>query len=864
MYQHTREWLEVTLASVGDAVVATDLEARVVLLNPIAERLTGWTQREAQGRPVDEIFVILNERTREPAQNPALRALAEGSIQGLANHTILIARDGSERGIDDSAAPIRDAEGRIYGVVLVFRDVTAQREAERRRAARLAVTQILAQGASTEESGQRVVEALARELGWDAACLWMLDEQAQVLRHRAAWSSSGSGLEAFLAQECSTPLARGVGLAGRAWSENGVVWLENGASDLRSGAAAGPLEMAVGLGPALEVRPAALDRVPSGLACPIPIDGKCQGALVLYSRVHQEPDDDLAETVSTLAAQLGQFTQRRRAQADLQRSERTLRFLHQASESLADLVDYRSTLQRVAGFAVPDFADWCAIHMAGPDGEIEQVAWVHRDPTRAEQVLEAFLLHPLDPNQEYGVPRVLRTGKPELVRVITDEMLQTAARTPDHLRLLRELRLSSSIIVPLRSKEGVIGALRFVTAESGRRYTRADLATAQDLASRAAIAIENALLYERSRESERRKDEFIATLAHELRNPLAPIRSGLDVLSIDPSSLTSTVKIMRRQLDHLVRLADDLLDVSRITHGKVELRRETMELGAVLDAAVTAVRGAAERSGHQVVVTRAAEPIWLDADPVRVLQVIENLLNNAIKYTDSGGRIEAAIERDGDFAVIRVRDDGIGIDPEHLAEIFEPFTQASSGIDRSQGGLGIGLTLVRHFVTMHGGTVSASSAGPGQGSEFVTRLPIGKAPSAQASTDESPGTGRPESRCVLVVDDNVGAASMLALLLSRLGADRVETAADGFTAVRKAEELLPDVILLDIGLPGMDGYQVARELRQRPELDRAVLVALTGYGQEQDRARSREAGFDEHLVKPASVGDLQRVLTMTR
>jgi CheY-like chemotaxis protein/two-component sensor histidine kinase len=321
---------------------------------------------------------------------------------------------------------------------------------------------------------------------------------------------------------------------------------------------------------------------------------------------------------------------------------------------------------------------------------------------------------------------------------------------------------------------------------------------------------------------------------------------------------------MRRQLAHLVRLADDLLDVSRITHGRVELRREAMELGAVLDAAVAAVRGAAETSSHQIVVTRAAEPIWLDADPVRVLQVIENLLSNAIKYTDDGGRIEVAIERDGDFAVIRVRDDGIGIERDQLAEIFEPFTQASSGIDRSQGGLGIGLSLVRHFVGLHGGTVSASSEGPGKGSEFVTRLPIGKTSPPPASTEDGPRQGGAGSRCVLVVDDNVGAASMLALLLGRLGADRVEVAADGFSAVRKAEELIPDVILLDIGLPGMDGYQVARELRQRPQLERSVLVALTGYGQEQDRARSREAGFDEHLVKPASVDDLQRVLTMSR
>jgi CheY-like chemotaxis protein/anti-sigma regulatory factor (Ser/Thr protein kinase) len=247
-----------------------------------------------------------------------------------------------------------------------------------------------------------------------------------------------------------------------------------------------------------------------------------------------------------------------------------------------------------------------------------------------------------------------------------------------------------------------------------------------------------------------------------------------------------------------------------------------------------------------------------------VKQVLENLLSNAVKYTPAGGSIEVTVEHEDGFAAVSVRDDGIGIDPDLMAQIFEPFTQVSSHLERPRGGLGIGLTLVRQFTEMHGGTVSASSGGRDRGTEFVVRWPIAAAPAAEVAPNERRMDLSSIGRRVLVVDDNQPAASMLALLLEHLGVQRVDVAPDGVAAVSKARELLPDVVLLDIGLPGMDGYQVARELRRHRELDRAVLVALTGYGQEQDRLRSREAGFDEHLVKPASIEDLQRVLSMTR
>jgi CheY-like chemotaxis protein len=279
---------------------------------------------------------------------------------------------------------------------------------------------------------------------------------------------------------------------------------------------------------------------------------------------------------------------------------------------------------------------------------------------------------------------------------------------------------------------------------------------------------------------------------------------------------------------------------------------------------VAAVRSAADEKGHHLTVALSEGPIWLDADPVRVLQVLENLLSNAVRYTNSGGSIEISVGREDGFAAVRVRDDGIGIDADLIAQIFDPFTQASSAVDRSRGGLGIGLTLVREFTEMHGGSVSASSEGRDRGSEFAVRWPLAPAPGKGAAQGAASSRTAPAGRRVLVVDDNDAATSMLALLLERLGAERVEVATDGDEALRKARALLPDIVLLDIGLPGKDGYQVARELRGQRELEGVVLVALTGYGQEQDRLRSREAGFDQHLVKPASIDDLRRVLALTR
>ncbi len=383
---------------------------------------------------------------------------------------------------------------------------------------------------------------------------------------------------------------------------------------------------------------------------------------------------------------------------------------------------------------------------------------------------------------------------------------------------------------------------------------------------------------------DRRKDEFLAMLAHELRNPLGAISNAGHVLDQSPSADPRTrelVAVIGRQSRHLSRLVDDLLDVSRLTRGKIELRKQPVELRSIVEGAVETTRPMMERQGHHLTVSLPGPAVWLKADATRIQQVLANLLSNAAKFTDPGGRIDLAAEvRDG-HAVLRVRDDGQGIEPELLPRIFDLFVQEDRSLARSHGGLGIGLTLVRSLVERHGGTVEARSDGPGKGSELLVRLPtIGDhplesppdSPAARPvsandtdiandtdSADIADGDEATGPASILLVEDNVDAAEALAELL-RLWGHEVEVAHDGADAVRVAQERRPDVVLLDIGLPGMDGYQVAGALRALPDLHAALIVALTGYGQESDRQRSRQAGFDNHLVKPVDLEELRRLV----
>lgn len=532
----------------------------------------------------------------------------------------------------------------------------------------------------------------------------------------------------------------------------------------------------------------------------------------------------------------------------LKHAEERTRMLADAGRVLGASLDYTTTLADLSRVVVPRLADWYAIDLIDENGNLQRVSVHHPDPARVELAHELFRSYPSSREDGRGAWRVIDTGEAEWMEEILPSLLEQAARDEHHLRILRGLDLRSYIIVPLVAREAVIGVLTLVYAESKRRYAPADVEVATDLARRAAVAVDNARLFAQLQHEHRRKDEFLATLAHELRNPLAPIRNGLAVLAAapDPAIAARMREIMERQLAQMVRLIDDLLDLSRVTRGVIELRRERVEVATVVAAALETSRPLLDAAGVAYAIRLPARELRIDADPTRLAQVLTNLLNNAAKFTPRGGQVEVRVHEEGPDCVLDVQDTGIGIEPTRLEQVFEMFARGPDSA--AHGGLGIGLTLARHLVQLHGGSLRATSEGVGRGSRFTVRLPL--AP-CQADHPAKPtgarGAGATPHR-VLVVDDNLDAAETLATLL-RMDGHQVQVAGSGAEAIAEAARVAPELAFLDIGLPDMSGHELARRLRalQRGPLR---LVALTGWGRDEDRARAREAGFDAHLTKP--------------
>jgi len=557
---------------------------------------------------------------------------------------------------------------------------------------------------------------------------------------------------------------------------------------------------------------------------------------------------------------------------DRKQFENRMSFLAQASGILYASLDYETTLQSLADLMVPSFADWCMVCLL-EGNRIKTVAVAHRDPEKVAWVRQFSDRYEPKLNAPYGMGKVIRTGQSEMVPEISEQMIVAAAEDRDHLQLLRELKMTSAIIVPLKVQGKILGAATFLQAESSRRYSSEDLLFAEEIAQNTANAIENARLYQRMRESDNAKTQFLSMLAHELRNPMAPILSSLDLLNFhaeNNSELQQTTELMGRQVRQMSRLLDDLLDVSRIIHGKIQLTKKDFDLNTVIQFALETTRGLKEEFGHTLSVSLPSRPVYIHADPVRIEQIIVNLLNNAYKYTEPRGTVWLTVTEQNSEAVIRIKDTGIGISPQMLPKIFELFSQADNTLSRSYGGMGIGLTLVKNLVQMHGGTVTANSAGLGTGSEFVIRLPIETAsaqPQPQANFgfegngsphSPTPQPSRPAQR-ILVVDDNKDAAHALGRLLQKIGHE-VAYAYDGPSAVTTALNYQPGIILLDIGLPEMDGYEVAQRIRKTSMLQGVLLVAISGYGQEEDKIRSEEAGFDYHFTKPIGLDTLTKIL----
>jgi signal transduction histidine kinase/DNA-binding response OmpR family regulator len=573
----------------------------------------------------------------------------------------------------------------------------------------------------------------------------------------------------------------------------------------------------------------------------------------------------LAQKAQRQAQEHAALAEEKVARAAAEQATRRLAFLAQASVALAGSLDLAAITRELAGLCVPFLADVCALALENGESASTEVAWMSEDPQLG--LLRRSVASGGNRWFDDAVERVQKCGKLE---IFGERSSDAATSGPGEPLLARDIGAAAEFavdglaIVPLPARGRTLGVLALGLGPSGRKFDPDALSMAADLAGRAASALDNARLYGKTQAEDRRKDEFLAMLAHELRNPLAPISNAVHILQVsekDPVKFKWAIEVIGRQLTQLVRLVDDLLDVSRITRGKIELKIEAIDASKVVAAAVETSRPFVDALEHTLTVLLPPEPLLLKGDFARVAQILANLINNAAKYTNQGGRIAVTAAREGANVIFRVRDTGIGIPGELLSSIFEPFTQIDRTLARSQGGLGIGLTLVRRLVEMQGGRVFASSEGPDRGSEFTVSLPA--AGPAQRAKGESGESGRTAAEhldlCVLVVDDNHDVAESTAVLL-RLAGCEVHLAHDGEEALRLVPRVRPDAVLLDIGLPRMNGYEVAERIRSDPENRDILIVAVSGYGQQEHRLRSKQAGFDQHVVKPIDPTALSSLL----
>jgi signal transduction histidine kinase/ActR/RegA family two-component response regulator len=542
------------------------------------------------------------------------------------------------------------------------------------------------------------------------------------------------------------------------------------------------------------------------------------------------------------------------------------------SAALATSLDYEKTLKALTKLAVAHIADWCAVDIVRDDGRIERLAMAHVDPAKielAKTVRERYE----NPTSPTSVSYVIQTGTPAMVPEITDAMIVSAAQgDEERIHLMRDLGVVSYLCVPMMAGGRTVGALTLASAESGRRYTDDELHFAEDVASRAAMAVENARAYQQVQRADRLKDEFLATLSHELRTPLNAIlgysrmlRGGL----LRTEKVAGALETIERNAMSLTQMVDDVLDVTRIVSGKMRLNVQPVELPLVMQDAIATVAPAAEAKRIHINTVIDSQIGTVSGDPARLQQVVWNLLSNAVKFTPKGGRVQVRLERVNSSVEIVVSDNGIGIPADFLPHIFERFRQADSGTARQRGGLGLGLAIARNLVEMHGGTIRATSGGVDQGATFRVRLPVMAVEPAVLDHEERRVHPRQERLTslsglasltgthVLAVDDDPDAQRLLKEILEAAGA-RVTTASSVSAAFDAIRDARPDVIVADLGMPIVDGYELIKRLRQSTEADLRTIpaAALTAYARSEDRSKSLDSGFEMHLAKPIDPAEL--------
>jgi PAS domain S-box-containing protein len=843
-------WRTLVFDDVLDAILMADDDRRIIDANAAACALLGTSRSTLVGKRIEDSVQT------SPGYDPIAawnRFIAKGHDSG---EFPLARPDGSRLTLEYRAranvAPgvhvsiLRDATARItIGQRLVDSGARAERLQE--------MAAKLVEATSVSEIFDLVVKGGVEHLGIRRAWMGMLDRNAAALVNIRYAGPDGGGIRAFETIPLSAPLP--IALAVR---EERSFYVETREECLARWPAAGELSLP---GESLAIA-----------ATPLVVRKVAIGAIMLSYGEPHEFDEAERAFVQAIAQLCAAAIDREAANRTLHDSERAHRFLADAGVALAQSLDEVETLRNVAELAIGSFADWCWVDMRDPkSGDLVRVAVA--GPSRSRPALAESIhdVHDtITPDPGYPALRALRDGEPVLVRDFDATAWQSAISADE--RLASEPAPHSVMAVPLRARGENFGALTLARNDASQPYDERDLQFATEVGRRASVAIENARLYATARrdraaaeEASRAKDQFLAVLGHELRNPLAPIATALRLMALRAGdACISERAIIERQVQHMTRLVDDLLDVSRITRGKVELRRRPVEIADVIAKAVEIASPALEQKQHRLEVDTPTSGLAVNGDAGRLAQVFANLLTNSAKYTPPYGDVYVRATRDKKTVRVSVRDTGTGIAPEVLPHIFEVFVQGARR-DAVRAGLGLGLAIVRSLTELHGGRVEASSDGPNLGSEFVVELPLFETAEREAARptprDRPSPVGRPLR--VLVVDDNIDAAEMLAEWFVAIG-HRVQVATDGPTALERAADFKPQVALLDIGLPVMDGYEVARRLRELPGCAATRLIALTGYGQESDHERSRRAGFEDHLVKPVDLEAITHAVSTPR
>ena len=828
------------------AIFMLDTDGRVATWNLGAERIKGYAAQEIVGRHFEAFYP-----PEDLASGKPLRILETARDLGrVEDEGWRIRKDGSRFWANVVITSLRGADGRLRGFGKVTRDLTARRQAE-----------------ETER-------ALLRE---QVARLAAEDAEARLRDSEERYRALSQRLEVIL-----EGVADGIAVQDR----NGRLLFTNSAAARACGFAS-RAELLAATGAELLARFELLDEQgnsfdPAQLPGRRVLSGDASHSMILRVRERASGREWWSSIrASTVRGSDGQPELAISVWHDVsaeRREQRDQAFLAEAAAALSSSLDHESMLSTLATVLVPDMADLCSVHLL-EGGALRLVALSHVDPNKLELVRRMHREYPPNPGALQGAWSVLRSGKSDLVSEVTDELLVTGAQDGAHLEMLRAIGPRSALIVPIRSGETASGTLTLIRVEPGSLYDRHDLPLLEEVGRRAGLAVEHARLYAASQEATKRaenaalraheasriKDEFLATVSHELRTPLNAIvgwSSLLKTQNKDPA-IAKGVNVIFRNAQTQSKLIEDILDVSRIITGKLRLELRTTDLRTIVNDAVEVIRPSASAKRISVEVVASGGPHPFVGDPERLQQVVWNLLSNAIKFTDMGGVVIVELKQDGSRLILSLRDSGRGIEPDFLPYVFDRFKQADSSTTRRVGGLGLGLSIVRHIVELHGGQVQASSPGLGRGSTFSMTLPI------RATEPPRVESIRPEPRTleiaeqrpvasldgvqVLVVDDEPDARDLLMAVLTQAGAE-ARAAASADEGLALVQESLPHVLVSDLGMPDVDGYTMMKHIRLlAPERGGAVpAIALSAYTRLEDRARALAVGFHRHIAKPVS------------